>query len=42
MVFLSEKVDGNMIFTDYRKVLVLIYLEIRNTVFSWAKKFIER
>ena len=42
MVFLSEKVDGNMIFTDYRKVLVLIYLEIRNAVFSWAKKFIER
>ena len=42
MVFLSQKVDGNMIFTDYRKVLVLIYLEIRNTVFSWAKKFIER
>ena len=24
MVFLREKVDGNMIFTDYRKVLALI------------------
>ena len=42
MVYLSQKVDENMIFTDYRKVLVLIFLEIRNTVFSWAKKLIER
>ena len=42
MVFLSQKVDGNMIFTDYRKVLVLIFSEIENTVFSWAKKLIER
>ena len=38
MVFLSQKVDENMIFTDYRKVIVLIFLEIGNTVFSWAKK----
>ena len=42
MVYLSQKVDENMIFTDYRKVLVLIFLEIRNIVFSWAKKLIER
>ena len=42
MVFLSQKVDGNMIFTDYWKVLVLIFSEMGNTVFSWAKKLIER
>ena len=42
MVFLSQKVDGNIIFTDYRKGLVLIFLEIGNTVFSWAKTLIER
>ena len=38
MVFLSQKVDGNMIFTDYRKVLVLIFSKMGYTVFSWAKK----
>ena len=41
MVFLSQKVDGNMIFTDYWKVLVLIFLEMGNTAFfepkSWWK-----
>ena len=42
MVFLSQKVDGNMIFTDYWKVLVLIFSEMGNTVFSWAKHLIER
>ena len=31
-----------MIFTDYWKVLVLIFSEMGNTVFSWAKKLIER
>ena len=41
MVFLSQKVDGNMIFTDYWKVLVLTFLEMGNTVFSWAKKLTE-
>ena len=41
-VFLSQNVDGNMIFTDYWKVLVLIFSEMGNTVFSWAKKLIER
>ena len=42
IVFLSQNVDGNMIFTDYRNVLVLTFLEIGNTVFSWAKNLIER
>ena len=42
MVFLSQKVNGNMIFTDYRKVLVLIFSEMGNTVFYWAKKLMER
>ena len=42
MVFLSQNVDRNMIFTDYWKVLVLIFSGMGNTVFSWAKKFMER
>ena len=41
MVFLSKKVDGNMTFTDFWKVLVLIFSGIGNTVFfetkSWWK-----
>ena len=41
MVFLSQKVDGNMIFTDYWKVLVLTFSEMGNTIFSWAKKLTE-
>ena len=41
IVFLSQKVDGNMIFTDYWKVLVLTFSEMGNTVFSWAKKLTE-
>ena len=41
-LFLSPKVDGNMIFTDYWKVLVLNFSEMRNTVFFWAKKLMER
>ena len=41
MVFLSQKVDGNMIFTDYWKILVLIFSRMGNTVFSWAKKLME-
>ena len=32
MVFFSQKVDGNMIFTDYWKVLVLIFWGMENTV----------
>ena len=41
-VFFSQKVDRNMIFTDYWKVLVLNSSEIRNTVFFWAKELMER
>ena len=41
VVFLSQKVDGNIIFINYWKVLVLTFLEIGNTVFSWAKKLTE-
>ena len=40
--FLSQNVDGKIIFTDYWKVLVLNFSEIGNTVFFWAKKLIER
>ena len=40
--FSSQKVDENMIFTDYWKVLVLNFLEMGNTVFFWAKKMMER
>ena len=36
-VFLSQKVDGNMIFTDYRKVLVLIFSGMRYTAFFEPK-----
>ena len=42
MVFLSQKVDGKMIFTDYWKVIVLIFSGMRNAVFFWAKKLMER
>ena len=41
MVFLSQKVDGNIIFTDYWNVVVLNFSVMGNTVFSWAKKFTE-
>ena len=41
MVFLSQKFDRNMIFTDYWKVLVSTLSEMGNTVFSWAKKLTE-
>ena len=39
IVFLSQKVDGDMIFTDYWKVLVLTFSEMGNTVFSWTKSW---
>ena len=42
IVFLSQKVDGNMIFTDYWKVLVLNFSVMGNTVFFWVKKLMER
>ena len=41
-LFLSQKVDGKMIFTDYWKFLVLNISELRNTAFFWAKKLMER
>ena len=40
--FLSLKVDAKMIFTDYWKVLVLIFLMMGNTVFFWVKKLMEK
>ena len=39
MVFLSQKVDGNMKFTGYWKVLILTFLELGNTVFLEPKSF---
>ena len=41
-IFLSQKVDGKIIFTDYWKVLVLIFSGMGNTVSFWAKKLMER
>ena len=41
MVFLSQIVDGNMIFTEYWKVLVLIFSEMGNTIVSWVQKLVE-
>ena len=41
MAFLSQKVDGNMVFTDYWKVLRLTFSEMGNTVLTWAKKLTE-
>ena len=38
MVFLSQKVDGNMIFTDYWKFLVLIFSGMGSKIFPWGKK----
>ena len=38
---MSQKVDGNMIFSDYWKV-VLIFLGMVYKVFLWAKKLIKR
>ena len=37
MVFLIQKVDGNMIFTDYWKVHVLIFSELGNRTFFEPK-----
>ena len=39
---LSQKNDGNMIFTNYWKVLVLNFTVMRNTVFFGVKKLMER
>ena len=40
-LFLSLKVNRNMIFTDYWKVLLLNFSEIGNTVFFLTKKFMK-
>ena len=40
--FLSQNVDGKMLFTDYWKVLVSNFSMIENTVFFWIKKLMER
>ena len=40
--FLSEQIDGNMMFTDYWKVLVLNLLGMGNRIFFWVKKLMER
>ena len=42
MVFLSKKVDGNMIFTDSWKSLVLNFSVMGKTVFFSAKILMER
>ena len=41
MVFLNQKVDGNIVFTDYWKVLLLIFSGMVNMVLSWAKNLWE-
>ena len=38
----SQKVDGNLVFTDYWKFLVLNFSEMGNTVFFWAKELTKR
>ena len=38
MVFLSQKVDGNMIFTDCGKVLALMFLGMGNKAFFLSQK----
>ena len=40
--FLSQNFDGNMIFTDIWKVLLLNFSGMGNTVFFWDKKLMER
>ena len=42
MFVTREKVDGNMIFTDYWKFLVLNFLRMKNTVCFWAKTVMKR
>ena len=40
--FLSQKVDGKTLFTDYGNVLVLNFSVIEKTVFFWVEKLMER
>ena len=39
--FLSQEVDGNMIFNGYREVLVLNFSVMGNTIFFSAKRLME-
>ena len=41
-LFLIQKVDGKIIFTDYWKVLVLNFSVLGNTGFFWVTKLMER
>ena len=41
-LFLGQEVDGKDIFTDYKKVLVLNFPIMRNMVFFWVKKLMEK
>ena len=41
-IFLSQEVDGKMIFTGYREVLVLNFSVMGNTIFFSAKKLMEK
>ena len=40
--FLSQKVDGNLIFTDYWKILLFNFSGMGNRSFFWAKKLMGR
>ena len=42
MVFLSQKVDGKMISSDYWKFFLLVFSRIGYTVIFWAIKLMER
>ena len=42
MLFLSQKVDGKMIFSDYWKFFLLVVSRIGYTVIFWAIKLMER
>ena len=41
-LFFSQKVNGKMMFTNFWKVLLLNFAEMRNMVFFWAKTLMER
>ena len=40
-LYFNQRVDENMIFTDYKKNLVLNFSEMWNTVSFWTRKLIE-
>ena len=41
-LFLSQEVDGKMVFTGYGEAFVLNFLVMGNTIFFLAKKLMER